>query len=369
MYRPKYLNSASQEHVKADCFADYFPKQFNLYGKSEIKIGTFSEDLFLDRDFTLSELDLVISKLSKGKSSGCDNIPNEAGKSLTLNNCWNTCSFPVEWSKICPIFKKGDPKEPANYRPIPLLNTGLKQFTMLMSNRLNQWCEERKCVSDYQAAYRKNFGCDDHIFVLNSVLQANTSKNRKFFALFIDLSKAFDSVRLDKLWSKLETIGISIKFLRNIQFMYTNAKANIRTKHGVSNDFPLINSVFQGETLSPKLFTLFIEDIVETLKSSGIASMKIGKSEINILLCADDMIVLASNVFDLQGKINVLLSYFNENDLQINITKTKIVILKFSKLSRLIKDIFITSSFYSTLELSNCFSVHHQETNNEIRKL
>jgi hypothetical protein len=61
MYRPKYLNSATQEHVNIDCFADYFSKQFKLYGKSEIKIGPFSEDLLLDRDFTLSELDLVIS--------------------------------------------------------------------------------------------------------------------------------------------------------------------------------------------------------------------------------------------------------------------------------------------------------------------
>lgn len=340
IYRPKYLNSSNEEHVTAECFADYFSKQFNLYGKTECSIESFSEDLVLDRDFTLNELDLVINKLSRGKSPGCDNIPNEAWKALThehrnilletLNNCWNTCNFPVEWSKIviCPIFKKGDPKEPSNYRPISLLNTGLKLFTMLMSNRLNQWCEERKCVSDYQAAYRKNYGCDDHIFVLNSALQANTSKKRKVFALFIDLSKAFDSVRHDKLWSKLVAIGISSKFLKNIQCIYANAKAQIRTKYGISNNFPLLNSVFQGETLSPKLFTLFIEDIVGTLNRSGITSIKIGEAEINILLYADDMIVLAYNVFDLQAKINVLIRYFSDNDLQINIAKTKIVIFR-----------------------------------------
>jgi hypothetical protein len=88
--------------------------------------------------------------------------------------------------------------------------------------------------------------------VLNSALQANTSKNRKEFALLVDLSKAFDSVRHDKLWSKLDVIGIRSKFLRNNQSIYANSKDHIRTKYSLSNDFPLLNFVFQGKTLSPK---------------------------------------------------------------------------------------------------------------------
>jgi hypothetical protein len=248
----------------------------------------------------------------------------------TLNRCWNTCNFSDEWSKviICPIFKKGDYTDAGNYRPISLLNTGLKLFTMLMSNRLNSWCEEKKSISDSQAAYRKGYGCEDHIFVLNAALQANTSERRKLFALFIDLSKAFDSIRHERLWSKLKAIGISGKFLRNIQSIYANAKAHIRTRHGTSKEFPLKNSVFQGETLSPKLFTLFIEDIVKILYQSGVTSIKIGKAELDILLYADDMVLLAYNVFDLQSKINVLCNYFKQNDLQINLSKTKCVIFR-----------------------------------------
>jgi hypothetical protein len=199
---------------------------------------------------------------------------------------------------------------------------------MLMSRRLNSWCEKNKCISDYQAAYRKGYGCEDHIFVLNAVLQANTSRRPKVYALFVDLSKAFDSIRHDKLWSKIIHIGISGKFLKNIQCIYRSAKASIRTRYGESTEFPIKNSVFQGETLSPKLFTLFIEDIVKVLNDSGFTSIKIGKGEINILLYADDMVVIAYNVFDLQNKINVLRRYFDENDLQINLSKTKIVVFR-----------------------------------------
>jgi hypothetical protein len=93
----------------------------------------------------------------------------------------------------------------------------------------------------------------------------------------------------------------------------------------------MTNSVFQGKTLSPKLFTLFIEDIIEILNSSNISSVKIGKADINILLYEDDMIFLAYNCFDLQEKLRILETYFANNDLSINLSKTKVVIFHYGK--------------------------------------
>jgi hypothetical protein len=57
------------------------------------------------------------------------------------------------------------------------------------------------------------------------------------------------------------------------------------------------------ESLSPKLFTLFLEDIVTMLNDSNISSIKIGKSDLHMLLYADDMVLVAYNVADLQEKI------------------------------------------------------------------
>jgi hypothetical protein len=196
-------------------FFNFFSKQFYLYPFEEQFLPNeinISDDL--DRDFEQEELDTVIGKLSLGKAAGSDGSPNEAWKCMSaehkgilldaLNKCWNTLSFPEDWSNviICPIYKKGDKYNPNNYRPISLLNTGLKLYTMLISNRLNEWCDRNKKISDYQAAYRMGYGCEDHIFVLTAALQANVSKRRKVFALFIDLSKAFDSIRHKLLWSK-----------------------------------------------------------------------------------------------------------------------------------------------------------------------
>jgi hypothetical protein len=66
-----------------------------------------------------------------------------------------------------------------------------------------------------------------------------------------------------------------------VKALYTNAKAKSEDI-GESSLFPLKNSVLQGETLRPKLFSLFIEDIVEILNKSVVTSIKIGKGDINI---------------------------------------------------------------------------------------
>jgi hypothetical protein len=127
---------------------------------------------------------------------------------------------------------------------------------------------------------------------------------RKLYALFVDLSKAFDSVRHEKC-------------IQTVQAMYKNAKAKIRTVSGEICYFCMNHGVLQGKTLSPKLFSLFIEDIVEILNQSNISSVKVGKADLHILLYANDMVLLAYNLFDLEEKINSLRRFFMENDLQV----------------------------------------------------
>jgi ABC-type uncharacterized transport system YnjBCD ATPase subunit len=98
-----------------------------------------------------------------------------------------------------------------------------------MTSRLNLWCDENKKISEYQAAYKKGTGCEDHIFTLNAILQ-NHLKNKKnvIYALFIDLTKAFDSIKHDKVWEKLYKIGLSKQFISMVQTIYRNARAKVR---------------------------------------------------------------------------------------------------------------------------------------------
>jgi hypothetical protein len=343
-FRPKYNNVSLKESVSPERFRHFYANLFSNKNSDEYELELTGEDTELDKEFDFTELNLAIKNLSKKKAAGADSIINELWINLSyahrlllldcINECWRHNNIPLSWSEIVisPIYKKGDKNDPSNYRPISLVNTCAKLLTSLMTYRLDEWCEKHKKLSEFQAAYRKGVGCEDHVFVLNSVIE-NHLKNKKnvLYALFIDLSKAFDSVCHKKLWNKLSNIGLSKKFIEIIKCLYKNAKAKVRTLHGESEYFNIEKGVLQGECLSAKLFTLFIDDIVKTLHESNVASLKIASKEIHMLMYADDIVILASNVFDLQNKIDIIISYFNNNDLTVNLEKTKVVMFKYGR--------------------------------------
>jgi hypothetical protein len=87
-------------------------------------------------------------------------------------------------------------------------------------------------------------------------------KKGRVYALFVDLTKAFDLVSHSKLWTKLSNVGLSPKFIGMVKSVYKNASAMPVTNEGTSDSFPLQKGVLQGENLSPKLFTIFINDLL-----------------------------------------------------------------------------------------------------------
>jgi hypothetical protein len=349
-FNARNLDLSMKEHVKPAQFRDYYSELFRheetVTTHYNTHIGT-KKECSLDDEFSFSELNMAIKKLALKKAPGPDSVINEIWHALdtnqrlllldTINDMWRNCDVPSQLTEvlITPIFKKGDRKEACNYRPICLVNTSLKLITMLMANRLSEWCEENDKISPYQAAYRKGFGCESQVFALNAILQTKiNTKNGRVFALFVDISKAFDSVVHSKLWIRLKNIGISPRFIAFIQAIYSNVNAKVRTVHGESDGFKLEKGVLQGESLSPKLFTIFMEQIVEILYQSDIPTLKVAAEDIHLLLYADDIVILASNAIDLQKKIGVLKEFFDQNNLSVNLGKTKCVVFRRKKSKR-----------------------------------
>jgi hypothetical protein len=111
-----------------------------------------------------------------------------------------------------------------------------------------------------------------------------------------------------------------------MQSIYGIAKARVRTNYDMSETFPIEKGVLQGETVSPVLWDMYIEDLIEKLDSSDTMPIKILGGKIHALLYADDIIILAYTPAELQRKINVLRSFFQENELRINLGKTKYIL-------------------------------------------
>ena len=293
----------------------------------------------IDKDFSLQELNTAIKGLKNNKACGEDGIPNELWKNLTIfqksnllktfNKLYRENVLPPQWSNvlISPIYKKSDPNSPSNYRPISLLNTSLKLFTQLLCNRVIEWATDHKKISSVQFAYQKNKGCEDAVFTLSALINKRIHMQKKnLYSTFIDLSQAFDSVEHSLLWSKLAEKGLSDKFINICRTIYFNAKAKVKTQSGLTSEIPINRGVLQGETLSPVLFILFIDDIVKNLQNSRYMPFKMGSLKIHILIYADDMVLLAHTPFELQNKINLLSAFFLEHNLKVNTSKTKVMI-------------------------------------------
>jgi hypothetical protein len=255
-YKPKYSNVNLHDKVTPDTFRTFYANLFSCHDGSNSESELNVKNEILDSEFTYSELNLAINSLSSKKAPGSDGIVNEVWKNLNdrhrltlldcINDVWRQETLPDNWSEIIvvPIYKKGSHSDPQNFRPISLVNTCLKLITSLMTIRLDKWCQENNVISEYQAAYKRGTGCEDHVFTLNSAIQwhLKNSKNR-LYALFIDLSKAFDSIKYSKLWERLESIGLSTKFINIIKCMYANAHGKVRTSRGMSSSFPFEKGV------------------------------------------------------------------------------------------------------------------------------
>jgi hypothetical protein len=331
-----------QEKVKLSAFKEFYENVFSETSNRQTMHPSHQvEDTLLDKDFTIRELEYSIRSMSKNKSPGSDGIPNEVWRNLPsdgktklldcINNIYHTQEIPSDWSKIIivPIYKKSDASNPANYRPISLVNTAMKLFTHLLSCRLDQWGEKNGLISKYQAAYQKGMGCEMQAFVLRSVINSNIIKGyKKVYALFVDCSLAFDSIRHELLWEKLKKVGLSSKYIGILRAIYEKAEAKVRTQFGFSESFKIKRGVLQGETLSGKLFTIFIDDMIKKLEASGIPPLQLGTADINALLYADDVCLLASNAIHLQEKIEILREYFLANNLKVNLSKTNVVIFR-----------------------------------------
>lgn len=242
------------------------------------------------------------------------------------NDIFDKADVPDAFRKsiIFPIHKKGNPNEPSNYRAISFTDAAAKIFCSLLTTRLNKFIEERRILSEFQAGFREGYGTNDHIFTLTNTIEMYKIKGKKLYCMFIDFKAAFDHVNREALIYKLSRFGISFKFLHIIKSLYKDTKSAVWDGSEVSEEFATLSGLKQGCIISPTLFNLFINDIVDILPGGA----KIMDLVIKILLYADDLVIFAETPESLQLMINRIKAYCEQWNLAVNLDKSKIMVFK-----------------------------------------
>ena len=151
------------------------------------------------------------------------------------------------------------------------------------------------------------------------------------FCAFVDLEKAFDWLNRDLLLLKLLKYRIDGRMFNAIKSLLQGTESCILLNKSLqTNWFDILCGVRQGDTLSPTLFSLFINDLVKELKENG-PTLNINNFKLNCLLYADDMVIIGDSPNNLQQLLDKLHTWCNKWRLKVNQSKTNVVHFRTSR--------------------------------------
>lgn len=311
----------------------------------ELEKNRYAEHMTkLDFPFIISEVKSAIKSSKSGKSSSDDLVLNEMIKSSmntilpALTKLFNLIlgseKFPKLWNIAyqVPLFKGGDLFNPGDFRGISITSCLGKIFNKCFNSRLQNLIEQDRKLVDSQAAYRKDFSTIDQIFILKSLINKYTIRGKKkLFGCFVDFKKAFDSVWHGGLLFKLlDQYHIGGRFYGVIKNMYATAQSCVRLPDGITDAFPIQKGIKQGDTLSPFLFNLYVNDINYIL-TDRCEPPSLDKRKVSCLMYADDLLILSESHQGLQYAINQLKGYCTTWKLNLNVKKTKVIVFSCRK--------------------------------------
>ena len=288
-------------------------------------------------DVTLEEMNKIISSLNNG-APGYDEIHASVLKIISpcvasplvylCNKSLEQGIFPNELklANVLPLYKADDPFVFNNYRPVSLLCVLSKVFEKVMYNRLIDYLETYKILVYYQFGFRKNHSSYMALMSLMDQLIFSLENKKHVIGLFLDFSKAFDTVDHDIMLCKLSYYGIRGNALKWFE-SYLRGRQQYVTYNGVSSMKNTIScGVPQGSILGPLLFLLYINDLSAACKFS---SPILFADDTNLFFSGTNMEIMEKEINEELIHISLWLKI---NKLSLNVKKTHYMVFIKSKI-------------------------------------
>ena len=227
---------------------------------------------FILRPATSNEIYDIILALDLNKSLGPNSLPIFIMKvcndffstylTKIINISFVTGIFPdlCKIAKVIPIFKKDDPLDCVNYRPISLLPIFSKIFEKIIYSRTYKFLESNKLIYTCQFSFRANHSTNHALISMTESIKSFLDNGDFGAGIFIDLEKAFDTVNHQILCNKLNYYGFRGKFINLLKSFLSNRKQFVSINGLDSSHLEIKCGVPQGSALGPLLFLLYIND-------------------------------------------------------------------------------------------------------------
>jgi hypothetical protein len=377
---PDAKNSAF-EMIDLSLFFDHFS---NL-AKAVVSVPTvphapdpvLSRNEILDGPICEFEVKEVIQELSGMTSSGGYPISSQDFKWMAsnymflnmllcvLNYVYQTGTMPASWmvGTLCPIPKPNKDPLPSNCRPLAVAILIQRILSSIVARRLESWAS----LNDDQAGFRRHRSIVDQIFILTAVCERAVFNGQQVFLAFIDYSSAFDTVSHSKLWEILKKRGISPVTLQYLQNLYNGATNKIKWQGKLSEPYRLEKGVRQGDPCSGILFNIYLDALTEAVAAGRASLIMIEELGLFLLKFADDIVLFAYSVSELQLSLDRLTDFSLAHELVVNVKKSFSMVVKGLKRSEFLVNVAVNGSVLEQVSEFRYLGYHINECLNTTR--
>ena len=235
-----------------------------------------------------------------------------------FNKCISDAIFPQSLKIACviPIHKKGVTSDPSNFRPISMLPVMSKIFERLIFNRFSKFFSDHSVFTPTQFGFMKNKSTLDAIVNLTEQLYESLNSREHAITVFIDYSKAFDTVNHAILLSKLEKYGIRGLPLKLIRSYLLDRTQVVKCNNSFSSSKIINIGVPQGSILGPLLFLIYINDL-PSISCNFSSTLFADDTTLLFRHKSSDSLIISCN-----NELNKFKTWSEANRLSISLEKT-----------------------------------------------
>ena len=286
--------------VAGMCYSDHMITQ------DDIKLAV--------RKIKLNKTDGTCKLVTNHLSNGTDLLFSHISSLFTMMMNHGCCPVQFSTSTIIPIVKnkRKSASDISNYRSIAICNVLGKLFDYVI---LEQH-QERLTSSELQFGFKTGSSTTACTFVLEEVTRYYNTNGSDVYVMLLDASKAFDRVHYIKLFNLLLDRGLCPLLCRILLHMYSSQTMRVKWGNAFSCNFDINNGVKQGGVLSPTLFNIYLDGLLNNLSNSGFGA----------IAYADDIALMSPSRQSLEKMLDICSVFSSDYNLLFNADKSQLIV-------------------------------------------